>query len=142
MIQRPQSIYLLLAAALLALFLIIGGDWNLVAAAVLPWSGTLALVLAGLTIAASLGAIFLYKDRPRQRQVVMGAQWLDLALVVLVVGVMIVASLEDVILLDGDVIRGAYFDVIMPFLAYIFLRFARRGVEKDIELVRSMDRLR
>jgi hypothetical protein len=50
-------------------------------------------------------------------------------------------------LLSDDVALGpastsVYLTLLMPIVAYVFLRLARRGVEKDIALVRSMDRLR
>ena len=32
--------------------------------------------------------------------------------------------------------------VLLPVLAYVFFLLARRGIDKDIALVRSMDRLR
>ena len=41
---------------------------------------------------------------------------------------------------DDDV--NIYLTLLLPIVAYVFLRLARRGVEKDIALVRSMDRLR
>jgi phosphoglycerol transferase MdoB-like AlkP superfamily enzyme len=142
MLQRLQSLYLLFAAALVGAFLTIGDVWRTLVAQVYPWVGPVSLVLGGLIVAASLVAVFLYKDRPRQRQVILVAQWLDLALVLALVGVMVAVNLSDEVAWQAAAAQTAYITALLPFGAYVFLRLARRGVEKDIALVRSMDRLR
>jgi len=142
MIQRLQSLYLLFAAALVGAFLTLGDIWRTLIAQVYPWVGPLTLVLGGLVVAASLVAVFFYKDRPRQRQTIMVAQWLDIALVLVLVGVMVAVNLSDEVGWEATAAQTAYITALLPFGAYVFLRLARRGVEKDIALVRSMDRLR
>jgi hypothetical protein len=142
MIQRIQSLYLLFAALLVVAFLVLGDVWRVLVGAVYPWVTPTTLILGGLTALVALIAVFLYKDRPRQRQVILVAQWLDLALVLVLVGVMVAINLDEDLLWEPAAAQGAYITALLPFGAYIFLRLARRGVEKDTALVRSMDRLR
>lgn len=138
MIQRIQSIYLLVAAGLIVAFLAFGGVWRELAAFVFPWAWGIVLAVGGLTALASLVAIFLYKDRPRQRQAAIAAQWLVLLLLLVLVGLSLAANVDDAIRVG----TAPYLTALLPLAAYLCLRFARRGIEKDIALVKSMDRLR
>jgi phosphoglycerol transferase MdoB-like AlkP superfamily enzyme len=142
MIQRVQSLFLLFAAALVAAFLTIGDVWRTIVATVYPWVGPLTLVLGLIVIAVSLLAVFLYKDRVRQRKVVLAAQTLDLVLVLVLVAVMVIVNLREDLLWEPAAMQTAYITALLPFGAYVFLRLARHGIEKDIALVKSMDRLR
>jgi hypothetical protein len=141
MIQRLQSLYLLFAALFVTLFLALGEVWYTVVAAFYPWVTPVALALGGLTALVALVAVFLYKNRQAQRKVILAAQWLDLAFVLVLVGAIVGILLSDDVSL-GPASTSVYLTLLMPIVAYVFLRLARRGVEKDIALVRSMDRLR
>ena len=141
MIQRLQSLYLLFAAAFLVLFLVFGEAWQGVIAAIYPWITPVALGLAGLTALVALVAVFLYRDRAQQRKVVVAALWLDLLLVLVMIGGLVALTLSDDVTLSVES-TSLYLSLLLPIVAYIFLSLARRGVEKDIALVRSMDRLR
>lgn len=140
MIQRIQSLYLLFGAALVVLFLVFGAAWQDTLGAVYTWLTPTALVLGGLTALAALAAVFFYKDRALQRKIVLAAQWLCLALVLVLVGALAAVSLNEEATLVANV--SLYLSLVLPLVAYVMLRLARRGVEKDIALVRSMDRLR
>lgn len=141
MIQRLQSLYLLFAALFVTLFLVFGEVWYTVVAAIYPWVTPVALALGGGTAVVALVAVALYKNRQTQRKVILAAQWLDLAFILVLVGVLVGISLSDDMTL-GPAATSVYLTLIMPIVSYVFLRLARRGVEKDIALVRSMDRLR
>jgi divalent metal cation (Fe/Co/Zn/Cd) transporter len=141
MIQRLQSLYLLFAALFVTLFLVFGEVWYTVVAAFYPWVTPVALALGGLTALVALVAVFLYKNRQAQRKAILAAQWLDLAFVLVLVGAIVGILLSDDVAL-GPASTSVYLTLLMPIVAYVFLRLARRGVEKDIALVRSMDRLR
>lgn len=138
MIQRLQTLYLTIGALLLALFVAVGGTWSEAIGDALPWLGTLGYVLAGVTALVALVAVALYKDRERQRQVIAAAQWLDLALVAVVLVGLYLAF--DSSLPTAPV--GYYFVAMLPIVAYVLLRMARQRVVRDIETVRSMDRIR
>ena len=137
MIQRPQTLYLLIGAFLLVLFFALSGAWVDGVAVAAPWLGTVAYALAALSAVVALVAVFLYKTRERQRTVIGVAMWMVLVLV-LVVAV-------GLFLAQQTPIAGAearYLAALLPLGAYVSLRMARRGVQKDVDLVRSMDRLR
>lgn len=141
MIQRIQTVYLLLGVASLAGLLFIDPIWGGAAATTQPWFAPVVLGLAGLAAAVAVAAVFLYKNRERQRTVIVGAQGLTVLLML--------ALYAGLFLSDALYVRTAEgFDVpmllglVLPILAYIFFLLARRGVTRDIELVRSMDRLR
>lgn len=138
MIQRIQSLYLVLAGLLLALFVALGDAWASAIAAEQAWLGTLAYALAGVTALVALVAVGLFKNRELQRRVILTAQWLDLALVVAVLVGFYLAF-------DSDAFTapvGYYLVALQPIVAYVLLRMARQRVAADIEMVRSMDRIR
>lgn len=141
MIQRLQSLYLLFGALFAGLFLVIGDAWYAAVGPAYPWAIPVATILCALTVLVALGAVFLYKDRPKQRKVIQVAQWLDLGLVFVTVGALGALALGDGSGLGAEA-TPVYLVVLLPVVAYVFLRLALRGVEKDIALVRSMDRLR
>lgn len=136
MIQRPQTIYLLLASVALVGFLVAYESW---AYAVVPslsnlWPAIVAGTFCGLATIVSLVTIFLYKDRTRQKKLVGFAQWLVvLGFAALIVGVF---------LSEGGLDVSGLMTFFLPLVAYLFLWLSRRRIEKDDELVRSMDRLR
>lgn len=141
MIQRVQTLYLLIAALLLGIFLGFADLWLAVAGAAF-WGLEAAIYgLGGLTAVVALVAVFLYKQRATQAKVVLAAQWLDLVLVlVLAVAVGMLSFQSDVDLTEVGALGFAV--LLLPVVAYAALRMARLGVQKDIDLVRSMDRLR
>ena len=138
MIQRLQTLYLVLAALLLALFVGLADGWASTIAVDSSWLGGLGYGLAVVTAVVALVAVGLYKNRALQRRVIYAAQWLDLALVVVVlVGLFVVTDPEA-----PTAPVGLYLVALQPIVAYVFLRMARQRVTADIETVRSMDRLR
>lgn len=138
MIQRIQSLYLVAGALLLALFVALGSTWATAIAQEQAWLGTLGYVLAGVTALVALVAVFLYKNRELQRKVIHAAQWLDLALVVVVLVGLYLAFDSD----DFVAPVGYYLVALQPIVAYVLLQMARQRVTADIQMVRSMDRIR
>ena len=145
MIQRIQSIFLLLAgAAMLGTF---GVPFATSATA---GTGFLAdqlynvldhpvlMVLAGLGGALALLAIFLYNNRPLQ--VRLGYLTIVMSILLPVVAFLLVflepAQKEQSALYEDGL--GIY----LPILALILSILAIRFIKKDDKLVRSMDRLR
>jgi hypothetical protein len=147
MLQRPQSVYLLAGAALLAVFVGLGYVWEPSVTAAYPWLGPAAYALAVATAVAALVAVFQYKDRPRQRTTIGVAQLLDLALLLpLLVGLFSTTPPGPDVPAPGSEdafgLYGRYLVALVPIVAYALLRMARRGVDRDIATVRSMDRIR
>jgi hypothetical protein len=140
MIQRIQSLYLLLAIAFVALFLVMGDAWRVTLGVIFPWLTPVAFGLALAVILAAGVALGLFRNRALQRKVVLGAQWMDLALVLVLVGTLVALSQRTEPIFAAGL--WPYLTLFMPFVAYILLRLAARAIDKDIALVRSMDRLR
>jgi len=138
MIQRIQTLYLVAGALLLGLFAALGSTWATAIAEAQAWLGTLGYVLAGVTALVALLAVWLYKNRELQRTVILAAQWLDLALVVVVLVGLYLAFDSG----DFEAPVGYYLVAMQPVVAYLLLRMARQRVVADIEMVRSMDRIR
>lgn len=141
MIQRIQTVYLIAGALALAALLLVDSIWSGPAADMYGWFTPAVLISAGLAALSGIVAVFLYKDRPRQKQVVVVAQVLVLVHAILLYGGLYAAGTLSVRTPDGVSIERVA-GLILPILAYLLFALARRGVQKDIELVRSMDRLR
>ena len=141
MIQRIQSIYLLLGALVLGSLLLFDEIWLGETAAMLPWFAPALLIGGGVVIVVALVAIFLYKNRTRQRGVVVVVQWLTVVWMgVFYGGLFYSGQLQAQA--GGDPVAMSLLGLLVPIIAYIFFFLARRGIQKDIALVRSMDRLR
>ena len=136
MIQRIQSAYLVLGALVLVVMLFFRSLWEGVTAGLYAWFVPAVFVLTGLAVVTAIWAIFLYGDRARQRRVVVGVQALTVLLLGVLVGGMYLSG--ELALLDTMETVG----LSAPVAAYILFLLARRSIEKDIDLVRSMDRLR
>ncbi|MDE2833138.1 MAG: DUF4293 family protein [Bacteroidota bacterium] len=136
MIQRIQTVYLAVAAIALAILLFsdaVHGSgpparWGTLLLGIPAWGGAVA-------------AIFMYKDRHRQRRLIVAAQVSTiLAVVVLYASLFIQGALSVRTMAGVDVMRLV--ELMLPLAAYLCLLLARRGVTRDIRLVESMDRIR
>lgn len=141
MIQRIQSVYLFAGALLLVLFVVLGEAWLGVVGVAFPWLTPVAYALTGLSALTALIAVFLYKQRDTQAKVILAAQWLTLLLVLVLAATFGILSFRTGEELSAAGITGLMV-LLLPVVAYVCLSLARRGVKKDIALVRSMDRLR
>lgn len=143
MIQRIQTIYLLLATiALGVLFVLpfastetVGPSffqdqiYNLMDSPVL-------IGLCGFSILLGFISIFLFKNRPLQKNLALLA---GLSTILLGIGVIALLFIEN-ILPNTTINIGV--GGILVLVAIIFLFLAVRYINKDINLVKSMDRLR
>lgn len=140
MIQRIQTVYLALGSVALGALLFFDVVWSS-AAADFVWFEPAVL---GLSVAAggtAVASIFLYGDRQRQRTIVVGAQLLTFAAAAVLYLGLYLADALTVRTADGvDALRVTA--LLLPAVAYILFLLARRAIDADIELVRSMDRLR
>lgn len=141
MIQRIQTVYLFLGALTLGLFGVFDLPWTSTAASTHAWFQPSLIGLLVLTAGGALWAIFLYENRRRQRSVVVGVQVGTLALAAVLYGGLYLTS-ELTFYSRTTVVWGRVLVLLLPIIAYGFFYFARRGIDKDIELVRSMDRIR
>lgn len=145
MIQRIQSVWLLLAAlANVVLFkidfytahLVQNGVDTLVQVNVTAHYPS--LLLAVLITIAPLIAIFLFKNRKRQKALANFSIIATLGFITLII--MRVSNLNN---MTPAPTNGHYSILsVLPVVAIIFLILAIQGIRKDDKLVKSLDRLR
>jgi peptidoglycan/LPS O-acetylase OafA/YrhL len=155
MIQRIQSVYLLLTTIFSVLFLsgnIVkfndssGNLINITFRGLIKISGgsnpeqlgkLLPVILLILLIGVvSLLTTFLYKNRRLQMKLTIGLLILAITLVIMIV----VYSVHIMKKYDADIVPGI--KMILPLLMAVCIYLAYRGIKKDDTLVRSYDRLR
>lgn len=153
MLQRIQSIWLLLSAALLvALFLVPFGylvladqstiQLEALNKVALPWDSMLNTCTKFIGIfsihafAFSLIALFLFKNRKRQKRVVF-VSTIFKVLVLVFVGI---AFYQDRSL--TELTFHFHWAALFPIIAIIFDLLAVVGINKDEALIRSLDRIR
>jgi hypothetical protein len=141
MIQRIQTVYLIVGALALTALLLVDSIWSGPAAETYGWFAPAVLISAGVAALTGIVAVFLYKDRPRQKQVVVAAQVLVLLHAIILYGGLYAAGTLSVRTPEGVSVERIA-GLAVPVLSYLSFALARRSVQKDIELVRSMDRLR
>jgi hypothetical protein len=134
-IQRPQSIYLFLATILnLAVFFT--PIYSRAVQDPIIWIG---LGLAGsLTLAMILAfvAIFLFKNRVFQLKIVKFGTYLQIIGLAAALGILFsLGGLRPQLLYD-------FLGVVLIILALIMFWLGGKGIKKDEELVKSMDRIR
>jgi hypothetical protein len=146
MIQRIQSVFLFLAGCGFGLQFLT--DFFTSAASYTGMLGDKILeiqdnpILLGLTIAGillSLGAIFLYSNRPLQKKLAIGSGILAIILPAVAGGL----SYQEVGPSNFQSLGiqpqlGAF----LPLISIVFSFLANKYISKDDKLVRSMDRLR
>lgn len=150
MIQRIQSIYLVIGAIALGLLFQASFDFGTIASGAVEgpiWSDgdldaddSLEMKgLVGMAVLALLGSIFFFKNRDLQ------AKMVTLTLF-LILGIAAFAGYQ--MITQTSVAEGAGATVAMgigfanPIVALLFAGLALRSINKDEKLVQSMDRLR
>lgn len=141
MIQRIQTVYLVLGVLALAALGLFDAPWNSEAAAQYAWFVPSLLVLMVATGGVGLWSIFLYETRKWQRTVVVGVQMGTVALAGVLYGALYMTH-ELTFRTPTGLNWGRVIMLVLPIVAYVFFYLARRGIDHDIELVKSMDRLR
>ncbi len=141
MIQRKQSVWLLLAAVCAALMFVwplYGGTLqNGTVKYFLANSSYSLMIVIGIVAALSFFAIFLFKNRPAQMKLVWLALLADIGLTAL--------AYFNSSRFAGDPIfkSGGYKAVVvLPIVVFIFLILALRGIRADEKMVRNADRFR
>ena len=137
MIQRIQSVYLLLGCIAISAPLFIG---SVDLATGQPWFTPSRIALTVLAAVVGLVAIALFKDRGRQRTVALFAQILALLLLIVLVVTVSFFRIGTDAAWTADTVHVV--SVVLPAVAYILFSLARRAIDKDEALVKSMDRLR
>jgi uncharacterized membrane protein YwzB len=150
MIQRKQSIWLLIAAILtfLCFFLPFGinqqsyaGSEVITEINLYAKSDIVLTIIASVASLLSLLNIFLYKNRSMQMKLTLLAILLNLGLVVYS---FVIASQADKgnKFIIGILGSQLYIGILLPVLSIILLGMAYNGINSDDKLVKSTDRLR
>ena len=158
MIQRVQSIYLLLAAimAIFTFFLpyahFYGGDVKVaeyamfgvfnVQSDILESSGVFAFpvwVLGALAVIVPFVAIFLFKNRPLQYRIARLSYMVNLIYVVY-----LFFAIDRILatIFEAEMRTLYHIGFYMPVAAVVMSCLAVRGIKKDEKLVKSLDRIR
>ena len=136
MIQRIQTIYLLLAAAISAGLIFVFHLWTTNENVKLFAQDELmyfAMFLGSATL--SLISIFMYKNR--QSQFVLGR--LNILLNFILLGFFVYQSLN----VSGEAnVSEKGIGIVIPILSIVLLVLANKAIKKDEDLVKSVDRLR
>lgn len=135
MIQRPQTVYLLLAT-LLNVAVFFNSIYSKAMADPAEWIGYGLAISLTLALIISLGAVFLYNNRPSQLKVVKAGTYIQI--VALGFGAGVLFSLGGF----GIFLWQETIGVALIILALVMYWLAGRGIKKDEELVKSMDRIR
>lgn len=137
MIQRIQTIWLFLSAIIIASTLYFNiyklGDGTLINLQ----SNYLAIVLVALSAILSLVALFNFKKRNTQLNMI----WLNI-LVIIGLLVWMFFSIEDAKGTISDQGGAFQFGAFVPLISLVFLFMARSGIRKDVKLLKAYDRLR
>ncbi|MEZ4756702.1 MAG: DUF4293 domain-containing protein [Flavobacteriales bacterium] len=157
MLQRKQSLFLLLAALLLgatwlfpiATYQRAGAGFELRSTGLFTAEGVpvsdvelkvpFHLVLSVLAL-GMVAAIFLYGDRPRQMRIVRGTYLLMLAVIAFMF--IVDRSVTSYLAQAGGVETTYGLTFVLPIVALVLAFLAERAIKADEALVRSMDRLR
>lgn len=136
MLQRIQTVYLLIAAAISAGLIFVFELWT--TNADLPFYAKDNLVYLSLFLLSavlSLVSIFNYKNR--KFQFVLGR--LNIILNFILLGLFVYQSLN--VSGEADVSEKGI-GITLPILSIVFLVLANKAIKKDEDLVKSVDRLR
>lgn len=135
MIQRPQTLYLF-CAALLNSAVFFNSIYSKAMADPAVWIGYGLAISLTLALILSLGSVFLYKNRPIQLKVVKIGTYLQI--LALGFGAGVLFSLGGL----GIFLWQETMGVALVIVALALYWLAGRGIKKDEELVKSMDRIR
>ena len=136
MIQRIQTLYLILAAGISAGLIFVFHLWtNNEGAKVFALDDYMYLGLFLGSALLSLIAIFMFKNR--KSQFVMGR--LNIILNFILLGIFVTQSLN----LSGETnVSEKGIGILLPVFSIVCLALANKAIKKDEDLVKSVDRLR
>jgi len=141
MIQRIQTIYLVFGSLILAGNYMLAEVWIGPASVQSGWFTPVTLGLYSLALIGGVFSIFLYKNLERQRQSILAVAWTAfLGLIVLSVGLYVADVLPFVS--DARTSTQSWLAIVLPLSALANFELARRSVNRDVKLLRSVDRLR
>ena len=137
MIQRIQTVYLTLAFILTGILPFVFSLWTLNNGKVeMFMTNQFYSIIFGLSTSLSLLSILFYKKR--QHQFVLGR--LNIILNLILLGLFVYRSVN----VSGEAVAVSEkgIGMFLPIIAIVFLVLANKAIQKDEDLVKSVDRLR
>jgi uncharacterized membrane protein len=135
MIQRKQSIYLLIAGLVSGISTWFADLWVLAKEWMQPEDNIITMLLFLISAVLSIVTIFLFKNRKTQMKVT----GLNILLNILLIGYL-AYSLTSLPGGFSDSEKGI--GLVAPFISILMLVIANRFIKKDEQLVKSVDRFR
>ncbi|MBD0833188.1 DUF4293 domain-containing protein [Aestuariibaculum sediminum] len=136
MIQRIQTLYLLLASAVSAGLIFVFHLW-ITGNDVVIYAKDNLLYLALFLASAALSLVTIFKYKNRKSQFMLGR--LNIILNFILLGFFVYQSLN----LSGETnVSEKGIGMLLPIISIVFLALANKAIKKDEDLVKSVDRLR
>ncbi|HZW62125.1 MAG TPA: DUF4293 domain-containing protein [Flavobacteriaceae bacterium] len=135
MLQRIQSIYLLLAALVSLGLIFVFSLWTNNEVEI--FAKDVYLVFAGFVLSGVLAIVAILKYKNRKLQFVLGR--LNIILNLFLLGFFVYQSLN----LSGEIVVSEKgIGMFLPIISIVLLVLANKAIKKDEDLVKSVDRLR
>ena len=136
MLQRIQTIYLLMAAGISAGLIFVFDLWS-TSDQVKVFANDVNYVFAAFLASALLSIISIFRYKNRKSQFVLGR--LNIILNFFLLGFFVYQSLN----LSGETaVSEKGIGMFLPIISIVFLVLANKAIKKDEDLVKSVDRLR
>ena len=136
MLQRIQTVYLLIAAAISAGLIFVFNLWT-TNADLLFYAKDNVVYLSLFLLSAVLSLVSIFNYKNRKFQFVLGR--LNIILNFILLGLFVYQSLN--VSGEADVSEKGI-GITLPILSIVFLVLANKAIKKDEDLVKSVDRLR
>lgn len=140
MIQRVQTVYMILASIFLVIFLLVPSISIMEAGEKphvwMPKEDNILLAIGIISCVVGFANIFLFKNRHLQIK----TEYLVVVLIIIIIGFLAkkYLQLNSVETTTAEILFGA----IAPFVSLILHILAINGIRKDEKLIKSLDRLR
>jgi peptidoglycan/LPS O-acetylase OafA/YrhL len=136
MIQRIQTLYMLLAFLLVGVLPFFIPLWNTAEGPFYFMQDITYTAMVGLNVSLLLVSILFYKKR--QHQFVLNR--LNMIIMLILLGLFVYRSLN----VSGgtDAVSEKGIGIYLPLISIVLLALANKAIKKDEELVKSVDRLR
>ncbi|WP_299556275.1 DUF4293 domain-containing protein [Seonamhaeicola sp.] len=136
MLQRIQTVYLILAAAVSGGLIYVFELWTL-PEEVKVFAKDINYVFAGFITSAFFSVVTIFRYKNRKSQFMLGR--LNIILNFILLGFFVYQSLN----LSGETnISEKGIGMLIPIISIVFLALANKAIKKDEDLVKSVDRLR
>lgn len=136
MIQRIQTLYLILATVVSAGLIFVFELWT-DQEGVKIFAKDDALVFGGFLTSAALSVVGIFRFKNRKSQFMLGR--LNIILNFILLGFFVYLSLN----VSGETeVSEKGIGIFLPIISIVFLALANKAIKKDEDLVKSVDRLR